>query len=472
MYSGHFGLKQPPFRITPNTDFFFAGGNRGAVLDALVYAVLHGEGIVKVVGEVGSGKTMLCRMLETRLPEHIDRVFLANPSVAPQEVLFAIAFELQLALPPGADRLQVMQALQNDLIERHAAGRQVVVFVEEAQGMPIPTLEEIRLLSNLETRRDKLLQIVLFGQPELDENLNQLHIRQLKERITHSFYLGPLAKSDIGEYLDYRLRMAGYAGPPVFTKAAIRRMTIASKGLVRRLNILADKAMLAAFAENVYAITATHVQIAIRDSEFSKETERQSKYQWLLWILLGLLLVVSMGLAFWTFAPSSFKNQKTASTTALSTSIKTVTPVAKSPIIASPLPVTSLNTTQDKHEELPSLPIEASVQNSPLDHRLETGLQWLSSVPESTLILQLLGTDQANQLEYQLKRLSGLLGAEKIHVYKSILKDKPLYTVIYGNFQDISDAKEAITKLPITLQSYHPRIRTAGGILKEIKSVQ
>ena len=222
MYYAHFGLKEPPFKITPNTEVFFTGGNRGAVLDALIYAIQNGEGIVKVVGEVGSGKTMLCRMLQTMLPAQIESIYLANPSVAPEDVLHAIAFELQLKLPKNADRLKVMQALQNHLLVRHEAGKQVVIFVEEAQGMPLATLEEIRLLSNLETKHDKLLQIVLFGQPELDENLNQTNIRQLRERITHSFNLAPLQVTEIGEYLIFRLRAAGYFGPHLFTPAAIK----------------------------------------------------------------------------------------------------------------------------------------------------------------------------------------------------------------------------------------------------------
>jgi MSHA biogenesis protein MshM len=163
MYYAHFGLKEPPFKITPNTEFFFSGGNRGAVLDALIYAITSGEGIIKVVGEVGSGKTMLCRMLQTLLPQKVESVYLANPSVAPEDILHAIAFELQLKLPKNADRLKVMHELQNYLLARHTAGKQVVIFVEEAQGMPLATLEEMRLLSNLETKHDKLLQIVLFA---------------------------------------------------------------------------------------------------------------------------------------------------------------------------------------------------------------------------------------------------------------------------------------------------------------------
>jgi MSHA biogenesis protein MshM len=298
MYYAHFGLRQPPFKITPNTEFFFSGGDRGAVLNALVYAITSGEGIVKVVGEVGSGKTMLCRMLETMLPENIERVYLANPSLAPEDIPHAIAFELQLELPPEANRLQVMQTLQNHLIERHAQGRQVVIFVEEAQGMPLATLEEIRLLSNLETNNDKLLQIVLFGQPELDANLNQQHIRQIKERITHSFKLGPLNDHDIAEYLIYRLRAAGYFGPPLFAKNTVKHIAHASQGLVRRVNILADKAMLAAFAENVHAITPTHVKIAINDSEFGAESAPTITPRMRWWLTGTALLILAAGISY------------------------------------------------------------------------------------------------------------------------------------------------------------------------------
>lgn len=291
MYYAHFGLQQPPFKITPNTDFFFSGGNRGAVLEALLYAINSGEGIVKVVGEVGSGKTMLCRMLQSRLPEHVESVFLANPSVAPEAILHAIAFELPLNLPPQADRLLVMQALQQYLLERHAAGRQVVIFVEEAQGMPLATLEEIRLLSNLETRHDKLLQIVLFGQPELDKNLDETQIRQLRERITHSFDLWPLNESEVGEYLIFRLRAGGHLGTNLFTPAAIRLIANASRGLVRRVNILADKSLLAAYSENLKQVTPEQVQAAIKDSEFGKDFSNKRNRHYLYAGLAAMLLV-------------------------------------------------------------------------------------------------------------------------------------------------------------------------------------
>ena len=180
MYFEHFGLKQPPFRITPHTDFFFQGGNRGATLEALLYAITHDEGIVKVTGEVGSGKTMLCRVLLERLPQSVETIYLANPSSRRDEILHAIAFELQLpiardARPPGR-----LHALNEYLLARARRGPARRGLRRGIARMPLATLEEIRLLSNLESKRHKLLQIVLFGQPELDEHLRKPEMRQLR----------------------------------------------------------------------------------------------------------------------------------------------------------------------------------------------------------------------------------------------------------------------------------------------------
>ncbi|MCC7121082.1 MAG: AAA family ATPase [Gammaproteobacteria bacterium] len=269
MYSQHFGLATTPFRITPDPAFFFPGANRGAVLDALVYAVSRGEGIVKVVGEVGSGKTMLCRMLERELPAHCEIIYLANPRLAPDEILHAIAIELALPLATGATRLEAMHALHQHLLARHAANKRVVMFVEEAQGMPLATLEEIRLLSNLETAEDKLLQIVLFGQPELDQKLAVHEIRQLNERITFRFNLSPLSATDIRDYLNTRLRTSGYRGAELFSRSAVREMARHSRGLLRRINVLADRALLAAFAAHARQVRGKHVKLAARDSAFT-----------------------------------------------------------------------------------------------------------------------------------------------------------------------------------------------------------
>lgn len=309
MYLEHFSLKRHPFRITPDPTLFCPGGGRGEVLEALVYAITSGEGIVKVVGEVGSGKTMLCRILEERLPSSVEIVYLANPKLSPRDILHVIAFELKLPVQAGCERLTVMQALQEYLLRQHEANRSVVVFIEEAQGMALETLEEIRLLSNLETHRHKLLQIVLFGQPELDRNLRQREIRQLKERITHSFQLGPLSPPEISEYMRFRLQAAGCGKSGVFSPGAERLIAKVSCGLIRRVNILADKAMLAAFVDPVVKdgsassramVHTRHVRAAVRDSEFRLPVYRSS---WFVGVTaLLVVFIAGCGGAWWFLA--------------------------------------------------------------------------------------------------------------------------------------------------------------------------
>jgi MSHA biogenesis protein MshM len=479
MYYSHFGLKEPPFKITPNTEVFYTGGNRGAVLEALIYAINSGEGIIKVVGEVGSGKTMLCRMLQTMLPEKIESIYLANPSVAPEDVLHAIAFELQLKLPKNADRLKVMQVLQTHLLARHAAGKQVVIFVEEAQGMPLATLEEIRLLSNLETKHDKLLQIVLFGQPELDENLNQANIRQLRERITHSFNLAPLRTEEIGEYLIFRLRAAGYFGPHLFSKVAISKIAASAEGLVRRVNILADKSLLAAFADNEYQVTPKHVQAAIADSEFGAEKLKQQakQSQLLMWAaLLALGLALGYAVSMWSQRPANIvKEPNVAAASALpkpdqiarstdtnqtpSTPISPVTtsaaPIAVAPPVPTPAP--------------PVIAATASTQEDVLTRRLNATSAWLASQPPTTVSIQLMGANSDEQLKRNLETLSRQMELDNIYVYRTKVNNQPFLTVLYGSFANRFEAKQALQKLPSELQKNRPQLRTISGVLQEIK---
>jgi type II secretory pathway predicted ATPase ExeA/septal ring-binding cell division protein DamX len=293
VYEAYFGLDRSPFNITPDTSLFFDGGHRGDILGALVYAVHRGEGIIKVVGEVGSGKTMLCRMLQLELPENVEIVYIANPSVSPEDILFVIASELHFEVERDATKHELVSMLQNYLLKKHEENRQVVLFVEEAQGMPLETLEEIRLLSNLETDRHKLLQIILFGQPELDENLAQKSIRQLRERITHDFNLAPLSAQEIHRYLNFRMREVGYTGPELINLKLAQQMEKHSLGLLRRINILADKMLLAAFAEDTHTLTNQHLINAVKDSGFGDlplHSPKQTGVRW--WV--AAMVVVSL----------------------------------------------------------------------------------------------------------------------------------------------------------------------------------
>ena len=298
MYYDYFGLKQAPFKITPDTSLFFPGGDRGAILDALIYAIVSGEGIVKLVGEVGSGKTTLCRMLEKELPQNVEIVYLANPSLSPDNILHAIAFELHLKVRPDDSRLKVMNSLQNYLLEKHAENKQVVVFVEEAQSMPIATLEEIRLLSNLETAQNKLLQIAIFGQPELDVMISKPEIRQLKERITYSFYLNPFKPDEVKDYINSRLRACGYRSIELFNEGAIKTISKYSNGLLRRINILSDKALLATYADNSNVVTVKHVKLAAKETEFVV-TSGNPLFKWAV-PALSVMLVIVLAFSFVT----------------------------------------------------------------------------------------------------------------------------------------------------------------------------
>ena len=271
LYLSHFRLREPPFQITPTTEFFFRGGVRGEILDALRYALSNNAGILAVTGEVGTGKTMMCRTLMESIEEDVSIIYIANPSLSGRELLYNIVEELDLEV--NLDKPHMVRQLQNYLIEEHSQRRRVIVFIDEAQAMPDDSLEEIRLLSNLETGRDKLLQIVMFGQPELTEKITQKKMRQLRERITSHFDLKPFGREEIVMYIDSRLRSAGYAGERrIFTPEACQLIWQVSEGILRRVNILCDKSLLAAFARGEQGVSSHHVQMAARDAGYNRLT--------------------------------------------------------------------------------------------------------------------------------------------------------------------------------------------------------
>jgi len=273
MYQTFFHLHGPPFQNTPDVSRFYTGGSRGDVLQGLIYCLRSGAPIVKVVGEVGSGKTMLCRVVQMHLPDHIHSVYLLNPNLPPRFVYHAIGAELGLPVSKY-NKLELQHAIYRRLLVMHERGLRVVVIIDEAQSMPVATLEEIRLMTNLETSSAKLLQIILLGQPELEQVLAQNHIRQLRERIQYSFYLKPLNRNEIMEYLMLRLRLAGHCGQPLFSSAACSLITRYSMGLIRRVNILAEKSLLAAYCQGSEKIQKRHVNQAYLESAFAKRPRR------------------------------------------------------------------------------------------------------------------------------------------------------------------------------------------------------
>ncbi|ALG67117.1 AAA family ATPase [Beggiatoa leptomitoformis] len=423
MYYEHFGLHAPPFKITPDIHLFYAGSKRGLVLEALIYAIKTGEGIVKVVGEVGSGKTMLCRMLETKLPPHIDVVYLANPHISPEMVLHAIAFEMRLAVSTDDNRLHVMHALHAALLEKHANHRQVVVFIEEAQAMPLDTLEEIRLLTNLETNRDKLLQMVLFGQPELDINLAKSHVRQLKERITHNFHLEPFTKQDIENYLYFRMQAVGYRGLPVFDKPAIKTLHLISQGLIRRVNILADKALLIAFMDNTHFVHKKHILHAAQDSHFTIPYTCHLPAKLLIFFLFALFMAIIL----------SPQNQW------LNTQLQHLLIENQTKTIH--LPVTN----------------PQPINNTFIQQRLAATQTWLQQVNSQHYTIQLLQIN-ADKLE-AVARFLYLPEVQALQQPLFIIKTTLGWILTYGEFTDEAQASAQLKTLPERLQRNKPFIR-------------
>ena len=266
MYQQFFGLQEMPFSLAPDTDYFFRHHWHQEALNVLLFALHSGEGFVKIVGEVGTGKTLLCREFLNQLDDQYYPVYIPNPALSPKELHQAIAEELDIATD-GMSDYALLKAINRRLIALNSDGQQVVVCVDETQAMPHQTLEALRLLSNLETEKRKLLLIVLFGQPELDTKLSQVYHRQLRQRIMFTYRLKPLDCQRVASYLDHRLRVAGYTGEPLFSRDAIQQLFKASAGVPRLINILSNKALLLAFGKGEHVIRARHVRAAVMDTE-------------------------------------------------------------------------------------------------------------------------------------------------------------------------------------------------------------
>lgn len=267
MYLDHFGLERLPFETTANAQIFVDLPNHREALNTILFGIESGEGFIKIVGEVGTGKTALCRNLLSILPATFDRVYLPNPMLQPLDLLRAVADDLGLRPDKRFGKHDLHKAIRSALIAAARQGRRVVICIDEAQTMPETSLEELRLLSNLESNRGKLSQVVLFGQPELDEKLAAYSLRQLQQRIAFTARLGPLEREDCRHYIERRLKESGARGTALFSPAAITRIYRGSAGIPRLINILCHKSLLAAFAEGEYQVGRHQTARALADTE-------------------------------------------------------------------------------------------------------------------------------------------------------------------------------------------------------------
>jgi type II secretory pathway predicted ATPase ExeA len=431
VYLEHFGLKEAPFRITPNTEYWYAGGQRGEILAALGYAISQGEGIIKVVGEVGSGKTMLCRMLAAKLPDTVDCVYLGNPTLAPDDMLSAILADLGVASPAEGRQARLAQ-LNQALLERHEWGRRVVVFVEEAQGISLDNLEFLRLLTNLETATDKLLQIVLFGQPELDVMLADPRIRQLKDRITLNLNLSPLNEKEVADYLRARLAVAGYRGPDLFPAPLVTRLTRLSVGLSRRINVLADKTLLAAYADQTHNIEARHLDAAAHDAETTSQHAPASRNA-RTWI--GLVTGLAAGLGLLAF---------------ISWQAMGLTSKTEPAHTAAPLQPPSAN----KHV----MPVVTAPDVTALASQTS---RWLTTAAPGTYVIQLALAKDAASTAVLLGELNARPMPQPVRVLHGLSRGEAAWMILAGEFPDRKLATAALQKLPNQAPP-SPFLRTVG----------
>lgn len=292
MYLNHFKFNELPFSITPNIGFFCSLRGHQEALNTLLFAVRSGEGFIKIVGEVGSGKTLLCRKLWDSLNQDFIIAYLPNPDFNPTELRRAVLRELGCNPTHIADQHELLTAINARLLELHQDNKRVLLLIDEAQVLSRESLEALRLLTNLETDTTKLMQVVLFGQPELDRHLDQNNLRQCKQRISFSYYLPRMSRDDLDKYLFHRLAVAGYTYGALFTEKARKLLFKASLGIPRVVNILCHKALLVAYGQGEEIINHKIMQVAIQDTDVAIKT----KYHAL--IITGISLTLLIGLVF------------------------------------------------------------------------------------------------------------------------------------------------------------------------------
>lgn len=289
MYLYHFGISELPFTLTPNTSYFFGLPTHKQALDVLNTALQSGEGFIKVTGEVGTGKTLLCRKLLKELPDYFVSAYIPNPFLSPTELRRAVAAELNVELSEYSDQQEFTQRIQERLIAIHQNDHSVVLIIDEAQALPIESLETLRLFTNLETESRKLLQVVLFGQPELEEKLSRSDLRQLRQRITFSYSLDTMDRDQLYHYVKHRLVVSGYRGSDLFSRKVCRDLYRATGGTPRMVNVLCHKAMMLAYGEGLNQVNSKHMKLAIKDTD----AVRQISLTFWLWVVIFWFFVGS-----------------------------------------------------------------------------------------------------------------------------------------------------------------------------------
>ena len=486
LYLDHFGLKKPPFKITPDLDFFFSGGRRGDTLSALLHVARHEEGIITVVAEVGSGKTLLSRLMISQLGAQVSTVYLPNPCFSRDEILSAIARDLGLSDLPASTEAK-LSTLQQELLRRHSVGQRVLLVVDEAHAMPPESLEEIRLLSNLETQSHKLVNIMLFGQPELDAVLADPRLRQVRDRVIHRFELQALPQAEASAYIDHRLRAAGWKGGTLFSPAALALLVKAAGGRARRINLLADKALLGAYAEGALQVQVQHVKGALGElhADGPRPTPGGLRPVWK-WVLGSVLTAAAMTtLAVWQIEQYRLLQVAVVPPVAVSAPTPATSPTAaeqlQAPVVTSASDLeraSSPETSPAPEVQAPAMAAsgaqatDAALQSTPQGASAESELQAYFDRTHTVLrdpagaryTLQLAAIpSDVNGLAY-LKFAAQHVDPTLLYAQASTYNGRNFVAVYLGTYGTMAEASAALAALPQALKFNKPIIRTWAKI--------
>ncbi|MCF6254233.1 MAG: AAA family ATPase [Thiomicrorhabdus sp.] len=518
MYRAFFGLSKLPFKSSPDLDVFYKNGSRQDILEALVYTVVRGDGITKVTGEVGSGKTMLLRLLADSLPDNFTVLYINTPNLSPKDMLMHIAAELGLDLDRAILKFSLLEWINKELVRLYSKGQRVVMLIDEAQAMTFDTLEEIRLLSNLETSEGKLLQVVLFGQPELDIALSNNNVRQLKSRISYSIFIPPLSPEEVCSYLNYRMRRADFEGLDVFELTVSKKIHQLSEGIPRTINTIADKLLMSAYSLEDTKVTKKHIAMLPKDV-LAGGMRREGRFYLLLLLMFmsvvgGILYFILMSPALTLSLssenvplelPSSEENTAISqgaelnSTLSLNQKNQSTSPLSSadelkaenldllpsdSDFLGSMIPIKQSLNRYSYAENGVESPVKSDdeayfrVNGSLLSNRLLqlhfNTVEWLMQMPAQMYVIQLASPHVSTLEEAMLFYREQNISMDSIHLLIDLGRSSLInrFRVLYLASASYSTLERVISELPSEIMKSSPYIVTVGGVLKNMQYTQ
>ncbi len=509
MYQQFFGFNSLPFKITPDERVFFAGAHRQEMLDALLYGIERGEGIITVIGEVGIGKTTLARVLSNRFSQCFSIISIFTPNVSALDMLRLIAQEAGLHPSAEAGKVELMQAIRSYCLHLHQQGKRFLLLIDEAQTMFAETIEELRLLSNMQVDDVKLVQVLLFGQPELDRMLNSPELRQVKDRVVFQIHIQPFSRDELAEYLSFRLQQAGYQGQYFFSDEVVDAIFRKSQGYARAVNRLADQALMAAFAEQTHQLTVDHVESSNQEAttplapEVPASTQSIQGWQRIKTLkfmpfgLMGLmLLLLGLVVVFYTTMDvqnDSDKSAQSSSTTAgsaaqaLSQQVPTqqdqpsVEMAEKEKVEANPMPVAD-SVAQEEKSDRPGTPsltdtdrqwMASGRSDAQWREIHQRQLVWFNQLAsEDKVTIQLMSSPWRLRESFVVESsriIERLPKAPAFYYDYSAAVDRPRIAVIYGVYDSKELAKQALRILNEGNKGYRPEMVSFKQVVESMK---